>query len=361
MLNVVGVTYEHNPNYGSCLQAYALKETIENMQVGTEKCHYSLIPANTINKVKSWKTKINKMASNVFTRKFIPFYREHMDYCNVKSIKELESLSKRTDAFVCGSDVIWNSTHNRGNMDLYCLGFANKYKFSYAASFGKTDIRPELTEKTISLIKDLDSISVREKSAADVLQPIIGKKVFTALDPVFLLTRKQWNTIIPSVKKKEKYIFSYTTHTTQEYEGFLKKLSDQTGLKVISVKWRASLRQIKEIASSQGYPPEEWLRLLRDAEYVVTNSFHGTAFSVIFHKAFFTVISGDKFSGIYTRMGELLDELKLDWRIYNSVPETIDVSEFSYDEADLILAGKRKESLRFIQDNLTRAYEQKGI
>ena len=361
MFNVVGVTFEHNANYGSCLQAYALQEAIEEMTVGDERCHYSLIPVASINKgtppsANKWRMIANKMFSNYLSRRFLPFYREHMNYCQIKSVKELGPLNECTDAFVCGSDVIWNSAYNLGYADVYYLGFAKKYKFSYAASFGKADIQSELTEKTISLLKDLDCISVREKSAACVLHTVIGKSIFTALDPVFLITGRKWNSLISPGRIKEKYIFSYTTHTTQEYEEFLNKMSTQTGLRVISVNWRGSLRQIKEVGVSPVRPPQEWLKLLRDAAYVVTNSFHGTALSIIFHKVFFTIISGDKASGIYNRMGELLDDLKLEKRIYNSVPDTIDLSGFSYDEADRILAEKRKKSLNYIQENLNKAY-----
>jgi len=99
--------------------------------------------------------------------------------------------------------------------------------------------------------------------------------------------------------------------------------------------------------------------LLRDAEYVITNSFHATAFSILFHKKFFTVVQGDKDKGINIRMNDLLNDLGLQDRIFSSVPETFDLKDIDYTNVDRILEEKRAESMAFLRENLEAAYREK--
>ena len=105
--------------------------------------------------------------------------------------------------------------------------------------------------------------------------------------------------------------------------------------------------------------PEEWLQLLRDAEYVVTNSFHATAFCIVFHKKFFTVVNGEKNKGINVRMYDFLHTIGLEGRMLNSVPDQIDLSDIDYSNTNKTIEKMREESMSFLRRNLEAAYQQK--
>ena len=368
MLRVCGVTFDHTLNYGSCFQAYALQTAIERIKVAGEQCDYELIPLTDmpdhprhhygLNDLGIVKRFLGGMFLSINLRQFAKFEKSHMKYAKCASLKELPMLNKEKDAFVCGSDVIWNPDENSG-LGAFYLDFAEKYKFSYAASFGKASIDDNALEKARLPLSELNSISCREKSSAEIARHLTERDVSVVVDPVVLLDQDEWNAVTAKKEEREKYIFSYTTHQFPGYEEFLKKLESKTGLKTR----RAIYTYKPMVALKQGIlifrSPQQWLQQLRDAEYVVTNSFHATAFSVIFHKKFFTVVHGDKAKGINVRMNDFLSELGLQDRIHSSVPGAIDTSGIDYTPVDAIIARKREESLGFLRRNLEAALTQK--
>ena len=210
-----------------------------------------------------------------------------MQYAEVSSLKELPSLNGKADAFVCGSDVIWRPDYNKG-IGAYYLDFANKYKFSYAASFGKASLDRESLVEPAKHISKLNQISVREESGKKIAEAISGKIVKVVGDPIILLTRQDWENVVTPPKKNSKYIFVYTTHANKTLNDFVQKLSEQTHLRVVRSIWVQSAKEVIKQRMTNILSPQQWLQQLRDAEYVITNSFHATVFSTIFHKKFFS-------------------------------------------------------------------------
>ena len=137
----------------------------------------------------------------------------------------------------------------------------------------------------------------------------------------------------------------------------MKVLHNKTGLKVIRSAFAPG--QVINQRIIQVQKPEEWLQLMRDAEYVITNSFHATAFSVLFHKKFFTFTRPGRKKGINIRMHDFLDGLNLGERMISSVPDSLDLTDLDFSEADCKLENMRQESIRFLQRNLENAYRQK--
>ena len=177
------------------------------------------------------------------------------------------------------------------------------------------------------------------------------------MDPVLLLDREEWYQIAEKEAKKQKYIFVYATHLNGTFKGFLQLLHKQTGLPIVYTV--CGPKQALKLKMLQVHTPERWLQLLRDAEYVVTNSFHATAFSVLFHKKFFTVVHGQKDKGINVRMNDFLNAVGLGDRLFSSVPEKIDLEEIDYTQADQRTADMREKSLDFLRENLQAAYKEK--
>ena len=354
-MNIYGITYDHTTNYGSCFQAFALKRAIEGIEISKEGCKYSLIP---IRAFKDWpgKRRFNPLTS--FHRlRFFPFEKQYMKFAGVNRLCDLSSLNQDADAFVCGSDVIWNPKTNF-LLKAFFLDFATCYKFSYAASFGTAEISDDYVKSVKDSISSLDSISCREPSGCSIISQM-GESARVVVDPILLLDNREWNGIIDKEHRNDKYIFVYVTHYTDEVAKFVANLKNTTGLRVTTTAWNTSPRVLLKHGILQVKTPKKWLQLLRDAEYVVTNSFHATAFSVLFHKKFFTVVSGEKDKGINIRMDDFLRTIGLGGRIYNTVPETLDLSEIDYTDADRIIEKMRADSMDYLKRNLQAAYEQK--
>ena len=265
-------------------------------------------------------------------------------------------MNEKTDAFVCGSDVIWNPDLNC-HLNAFYLDFAEKYKFSYAASFGKAEVSEQMLTTIRPFLEKLDAISVRERSGAEIVKRCVDKPVQVVSDPVLLLKREEWDSFIPAAEPSKGYIFVYITHLSSTVQSVLEELRRKTGLKIVYA--ANGPKQALKQGMLQVQKPQRWLQQLRDAEYVVTNSFHATAFSVLFHKKFFTVVNGDKAKGINIRMNDFLNSLGLGDRIHSSVPEEIDLGEVNYSGVDEKIAALREESLLFLRENLEAAYRQK--
>ncbi len=358
MLRVCGITYTHSPNYGSCLQTYALQQAVESLEIGGEACSYRVIPIQIMKDypVKGWSQRVIRPFLAWNRLQYRPFYRKYMKYADCAYIRDLPGLNRQFDAFVCGSDVIWNDSFNN-RVGAYYLDFAEKYRFSYAASFGKTNITEDYIRFATPKIDRLDAVSVREPSAVEIAAKCTQKPVKVVADPVLLLEPAHWKTIAVQKSRTDKYIFVYATHLGDTIRQYVEKLKAATGLRVV---WAvAGPKQALKMGMLQVQRPEEWLGLLRDAQYVVTNSFHCTAFSVLFHKKFFTVVQGEKDKGINVRMNDFLNTVGLGERIFSAVPETLDLGDVDFTEADQRIAALREESLAYLRENLEEAYRRK--
>lgn len=357
MLDIYGITFDHTTNYGSCFQAYALQKAIEGMIIENERCEYRLIPILHLSP--SRKPDFVQRIKNLFYRlhriQFRTFEDNNMKFADVNHVKELSLLNNAADGFVCGSDVIWNPDFT-GRNGAYYLDFAKKYKFSYAASFGKTELGPEDCEWIKEHLKSFDQISCRERSGVEIVKRCANRSAELVVDPVLLLTENDWNRLIEK-RRSDKYIFVYITHKISGLNAFVKVLHNKTGLKVIRSAFAPG--QVINQRIIQVQKPEEWLQLMRDAEYVITNSFHATAFSVLFHKKFFTFIRPGREKGINIRMNDFLEELNLGERMVSSVPDNPDLTDIDFTVADRRLESLRRESLHFLQRNLENIYRQK--
>lgn len=358
MLRVCGITFSHSPNYGSCLQTYALQRAVESQTICGEECMYRVIP------VQMFKDYPGIGITSTIIKPFMAwnrlsyrsFYKKYMHYVKCNRFSELPELNQRFDAFVCGSDVIWNDSINH-HVSAYFLDFAEKYRFSYAASFGKAEISDEFVRFVGDKIDRLNAVSVREPSAVQIAERFTQKPVAVVSDPVLLVDRTEWNRIAGERIEKKPYIFVYATHLNENLERYIAKLKEITQLPVV---WSVSgPKQAIRKRVFKMQKPEEWVRLLRDAEYVVTNSFHASVFSVLFHKRFFTVVHGEKNKGINVRMNDFLNALGLEDRIFSSVPDELDLSEIDYSEVDQKIEAMREEALAFLRQNLEAAYRQK--
>ena len=360
MLKVYGVTFDHTTNYGSLFQAYALKTAIEQ-EKGVGGCEYSLIPIRQMPDY-TGKTSAADAAYMAAYRllhrsRFTRLEKKHLRFAKCSSLKELDALNDSADAFVCGSDVIWNPEFNKG-CGAYYLDFAKKYKFSYAASFGKANAEA-ITPQIGQWLKQLDAISCREQRASGIAAKVTGNMPLVVADPIFLLERSRWEKICAEDKGilPGHYIFAYNTYPDAAYEAVLTQLGSQTGLPIIRSTWKLKNALSQRMITIQ--PPARWLRLLANADYVVTNSFHGTGFAVLFRRNFYSIAPGTAEQGANVRIWDFLTRLGLDQRIVSGASQTIPAGELDYSEADERLEAFRKESADYLRQNLEAAMRRK--
>lgn len=361
MNNIGIITFHFAYNFGSNLQAYALKFLLENRGYSVKILNfiyekdfnqYRLFRVDSyLKRPKSFMTDIlfynkNKVRKNnfeLFAEKYLNLTQKK--YYNYEEMKELNS---EFDIFICGSDQIWNLDCTQGVEPAYFLKFVNKdkLKIAYAPSLAHVKFAKNYDEDLKKAINDLDYISVREESTLPLIQPLTEKKVSVVLDPTLLLDQKDYELIIDQNKNESEYIFVYMLEYSVELVKYCNEFSSKKGIKVIYI----ANNKFSEIKGENafGIGPDKFLKYIKEAKYVITNSFHATVFSIIFNKKFVTFTTKRSSS----RMVDLLDKLGIPECIYN---ENFNIDkDIDYDMVQKNLIDMRKTSLEYLSKALKR-------
>lgn len=285
------LTFHRANNYGAVLQAYALQKTIENMGYENEYIDFIL---NNPEKIKEFKRanqilKIKKLFSPIKilnqrkrANKFEMFRKRYMrisknSYFGDRAMKTCTQY----DNYIVGSDQVWNFALTN-NSKSFLLDFVPDKipKNSYATSFGVDNLSIE--EKSIfqALLNRFDYISVREKEGREIIRDFLSKEVNLCIDPTMLLEKYDWEKIAVE-PQNDKYVLIYAMTDTDSMVGFAKKIAQKEKLKIIAIGLKKKYKNVKNIYSAG---PEEWVGYIKNASIVITNSFHGSVFSLIFNK-----------------------------------------------------------------------------
>ena len=321
-MSVKIVTYHSAHNYGALLQCASLYRTLKSMDNDTAVYDYvSPKIADSYKLIKHSKGLKGK-AAQVLTlpvklRKKILF--EKFLNKNIDLSKDYDE----NDIFITGSDQVWN--YRATDFDkTYFLDFVkdNKNKNSYAASFGISSIEAEYVPEYKRLLENFNNISVREDTGEKIVKEICGKDAEVMPDPVFLTTVDEWKKLAKPKRNKKEYILMYLMVKTPTAIAFAKKLSDKTGLPVYFIdNYAMNLPKCFKVKRGQG--PAEFLSLFAGCKYVVTNSFHGTAFSIMFNKKMYVELLPEQY-GVNSRIHNVLNCYDLFDRIINEkMPEDI--------------------------------------
>lgn len=349
---VAVITLIDSPNYGGILQAYALQKAIEKLghecvlidYMNDEFRHkFTFFGRPTGMSTIYWLfKKVQYPLMTVMMKRMMPFYR-HMNLTrHFKNPEELEELNGQYDCFITGSDQVWACDLNFKD-DSYFLSFVddNHKKISYAASFGRTINMMTKDEKEFIApqLARFDALGVREDSGVEVVEELSDRTdAVPVLDPTLLLDRDDWEKVANHEHrgKGKKYILCYLMQSKKndtEALRFAKRMSKDTGMPVIKI-----CRGLTSILwGKTAYVPtvEEWIGLFLDAEYIITNSFHGMAFSVNFKKDFISFIEGNPKSGrnsrIYDRCKDfgLLERIHIVGKVNRIERENIDYKKIS--------------------------------
>ncbi len=364
-MRIACLTFHNSSNYGSALQAYALQETVLSLGHGYTIIDYStpekskfdsLLGRNKEMSSLGYAVKIFSLPYNLYKKnKFSKFRKNHLNISNKKSltIDDLEKLNDEFDYFICGSDQIWNAHMVRFD-PAYFLSFVKNpnRKIAYAASFGISNP----PENELSFYKKhLDSfnkISVRERTGAQIVFDATGKQSSVVLDPSLLLDKEKWAQIAENSRRvKHPYILTYCFSPKKNLQSFVHKLSKETGLPVIRIS-----TQMLDMILKKAYAipsPIDFIRLFLDASYIVTNSFHGTAFSTNLNKNFFSVVEGNKSTRTNSRIFDFLDLVQLKERIiYKDQEGPLPLNPLDFKNTNNILDEERRKSIEFLRSSI---------
>lgn len=300
------VTTQYAPNYGAQLQTFALQTYLKAQygENGVEVVNYFPPHVKSFWKLLPGGKGIKNFALNVYhllnpqlllkKKKLFDQFRRFIEKnINVSKpyykFEELEKTENDYHTLICGSDQIWNIT--RHDDPAWFLYYAKKWehckKFSYAPSVADP-IPADHEENLKNYLANLDHISVREDVDIAQLQPYTEKKVYHVCDPVFLLDAGQWGAYLPEPAVKEPYILCYFISTGDFAVKAVEKLRQLTGLKVVhvNVNIRDKFNSEYDLRTED---PFSFASYIKNAAYVCTNSFHCTAFSILFQKDFLVV------------------------------------------------------------------------
>ena len=303
------ITIHKINNYGSVLQAYALQKVCEDMGYSVDifdyvfpnswhvNNRYATVGDSQPNEPRWIKLLYARdlMRQHKGIASFVKNY-QHLSRQFYASPQEIKQNPPHYDIYITGSDQLWSPRHCNGD-PTFMLQFApdDALKISYAASIGSNNIPDDLKSIYKKLLGRYESISVREDSGKQIIGELTGKDVAVVLDPTLLLNKDEWNKIaVPNRQFKKKYILcyflNYTFNSFPYVDQFAEYMQQQTGYEIVRVARPPHKLFMPHTHYKVGASPEEFLALVRDAEMVLTTSFHGTAFAVNYGKPVFTVV-----------------------------------------------------------------------
>lgn len=367
MKTVGTITFHASHNYGSVLQAYALAKVIENEGLDVkiinyhskeQRACYTLYKKysgptgvfhNAYQRLISVKLKRRNKGFEDFIKTTLPVTEEIGDE---EALKKYASIF---DCYVCGSDQIWNPACQDFSPAYYLNFVANKKRVAYAPSLGKGEFNEQDKNTIKELLKNIESISVREKQGKEILENLTDKPVEIVCDPVILLGKDGWGKVIPEVKIKKPYMFVYFLENNHGDRGYIDLISKTLGLKVVILS--ENLNDLfKNYIKRYDTLPLEFVSLIKNAKFVYTNSFHATAFSAMFNVPVASMIakSKDVKNNNDSRKIDFLTELGLEKNLKKSLTkeEIVEITK-----TDFTKANERLEKLR----NKSRDYLLKAI
>ena len=356
-------------NYGASLQAYALQTYLTQQGHDVEIIRYQ--PEYLSRKYDyRWVNPESKMSRWAVTRcayriaKYIQrqttMGRKRMfDYFNHQVLREtvqeyrtFEELCQhppQADAYICGSDQIWNVFYDAGRDPAFYLEFAPKgvKKASYAASFSYLDIDEENHQRISKSLKTFDAVSVRESHGLEILKSM-GIEGTWVLDPVFLLPVQHWHEFAKGSKVQpsgEPYLLVYDFEGNKLLKECAKEYAKRQGLKIYAI--TDTYPQLYADRNFSKAGPVEFVRLIEGCEAFMSNSFHGTAFSILFHKPMF-VFERHRHA-VNSRMESLLTLFEMKDRIVKD-NGSLDAQEIDWKRVEEIRQRELETSVNYLHD-----------
>lgn len=337
------------PNYGWAVQLWALYHTIEQMG------HEPIILD------RRWNATQSGLLYNIkrfiyykgICGRFSTFFKKEISNITpiVRDSTTMTQISNTLDAIVVGSDQVWRIEHTRGADLNFFLDFVHSdsvKRISYAASFGKDTWQgtPDETAIVKQLLAKFSTITVRENTGVKLCKELFDANAANVLDPTLLLNSCDYNSVLSAPRMKST-LTTYILDSTEEKTNTINRISEDKNLSIISLYPKKCITYYKSVYY--------WLESIRDAKYVIVDSFHGMVFSIIFHKNFAVMANSKR--GM-TRFTSLLSQLGLEDRLtsdysYESINRILS-TEIDYNHVDCKLKEMRLYSLTILKDSLSK-------
>lgn len=385
-VGAVVVIHPNQNNYGTSLQGFATIKLIELLGHDYEIIRYikkrslfeiaRILPMYLMSggfyNMKRWFIKkfhakhtaefaednaVRTRTMNAFKEKYFKprshFYEGYAD---------LQKGSRNYDVIFVGSDQVWTPASLYSKF--YNLLFVDDAvrKFSYASSFGVARIPARQHKKTAHYLNRLDAIGVREISGKNIVESLTSKQATVVLDPTLLLSKEKWESFVDAPQKyNEPYIFCYILGSNDMTRKAVDELKKATGLKVVYLRHVDEYNRDDDTMGDYApfdVSPLDFVNLIRHASYVLTDSFHGSIFSIIFNKQFITfyryIQDSNSITNKNSRIDSLFDIFGLKDRIFRNNIVTEINRPIDFASVNTILERERNKSLAFLKGNLEK-------
>ena len=365
--SIATVTWISYRNAGTYLQAYALQKVLislgyDSMIIDDSKIlgSYPQKRFSPIRFLRSLKPSVKRF-NHAYRKTAEEFQQFRNQYLQIDSEWTYASdLSRKYDAYVAGSDQIWSpATKFEG---FYYLDFTSGHKIAYAPSFGVSDYPDARKALVAPLLAEFSSISVRERKGAEILKSKFGIDAEVVVDPTLLMTREEWETglqLSSPGRSGKPYLLCYLLTYNSQYIDFIKRYAEAAGLEFKLVVHSAAMTGITDDELYVG--PAGFVDAIRGAEIVMTDSYHGTIFSMIFQKDFYAFrrFSDTSSESQNSRLESLLGQVGLECRCLSQELLEISHNDIDYVQVGRKLAAMRQNSMDYLKKALSE--DRKGL
>ena len=360
-MNKVCVVTLFKHNYGAFLQAYALQRFLESIGYEAKVLDYDYYNDRTILGIYIGRIKtpipFAKMIINRMLRSKVIRKRDAvLEECANKKIKQTEhyhsyrSLMKnppKADIFIVGSDQVWNPGLSEQGFMSRLLEFVPNGKHvlsSYAASMGVKSVSEDAKNAFRNNLRRFDCISVREADSISLLSPLVNIDIDVHRDPSLLLDAAQWSEFCETIPAKKPYVFIYLAQKSPELVSFAEEIAKKNDWDIVKCPGNVSYTVSNNIIGERFITPMEFVGGIRDAAYVVTNSFHCLVFTIHFKKKAYVILPPKGAS----RLGELVSNMKLFRLTERSIIKDEEIDQI-YENADAFMAKERQHAKEYLQ------------
>lgn len=346
-------------NYGGLLQNYALQQVLKRLGYEVKTIDFvgrtsftryllSICKQLLIAILKRRRPQIRPYVAIPTFRNPImaEFVNNHIDRTRIVHSYNKKIVSEEHfDAVITGSDQVWRPIYNSYIEDMFLKFVPGSIKkIAYAASFGVDtwEYNAELTKRCAKQAKRLDAISVREATGVELCRTHLGMNAEHVLDPTILAGAEAYKPLLKEKTEEQDYLFAYILDITPEKQAYVENMAKSKGLKAI----------IKSADKNATLSVEDWLSMIANSSMVVTDSFHGTVFSILFHREFYSIVNTARGG---TRFSSLLSPLGLEHRMGDVSQLTLtEPSPIDWQQVDKILDKHRQDSMNFLTNALKK-------
>ncbi len=322
--------WESQNNYGQLLQAFALKTYLRQKGHDVFFIRFYRIPSakkkSALSRLKfkvilylndhfDLNLEVTKAGSPEPDRGFTPFKKQYLKFSprSYTSLAELKDNPPQADAYICGSDQVWNNTFKVPAEPFFLpFGKSSIKRIAYAASIGQRELSPETAQLFERQLSHFNAVSVREKSSLSICTDAGYKNPVWVPDPTLLFAKQDWLNLLPvprgNFRPESKKVFIYTLGNSaiKDKEAYLSYIRDMPGVEVQHASANGD-------TSGNRFPSiPEWLGLIAESDFIMTNSFHGMVFCIIFNKKFIILPNTGAKEGMNERITSLITKFNLE-------------------------------------------------